>query len=374
MKTLNHTLAALSLSLLSTLAAACGGPEVDHDDVTYGTGDADPTPSVEEPAETPMEPVPSPTATPNRKPFAPVIAVSDELVHPADEVLFDLTLEDPDGDALTSLCTAAFTHLAEEVDASDWLEKLSETQYRFVAPITEETLATVVIRCETLDASEISELTESAPITIDNEVISMEQPDWGKFTRFTLCDRAPELCGMRLVLDSLMRVRVPDFERIPAQTEGILTTLPHTDFVSTVNLAVDELSIRKAIIQDRTPSIQVIVGANADGAGYVFEMIPSISFTATKDVVTTWDWEIRPLATNALRDLASVRKAPLASGTLDRTPASVTTAVRDGLMQVTIDGTVSTPVLPASAMAAPSISMAAHAMQAEMSVSAILKP
>lgn len=362
---MKNTAITLMLSALSILSAACGGSEVESD----GGYSFDITP----------EPEPEETPIPNVRPDAPAIAASTTKIISLHDVTFDLTLSDPDGDPLESSCTAAFTHLPNEVDATGLLRKVSETQYVFAAPITEETLATFVVRCVAIDpAGEVSERSQSDEVTIDNRVIKPGD-DWDVFKKLDLCRAAPSSCKMLLEVGNLMDVRVPEpDEFIPDQLRGIRADLPHTDFEAYLDLVLSSLLAKKALLQGLAPSVQVAVGAGETGSGYVLELAPYATNTA-KSVATltiAWKWQVRSLAQDGLTSANMLGGVILAQGTMSAVaPSHVQATVRDGLLQFTINGAVTTPAIAATNVGGPGVLMGARAIDATFSNGTVtLKP
>ena len=365
MKTLRLTISALTL--LAT--AACGATEVTSNPPDSFESEPEPTPEAT-PEATPPVPV-------NERPFVPEMTLSTTSVKALETVLVDLTLADPDADELVSECSAFLTSENPEFEIASAVEKLSETQWRFTAPITQSEIGTAVVRCSAVDPDgERSDLAESMAITIDNRV-DLADPNDPTHTKFNICRVAPQFCTM--VIDDLLNVRVIDPQtRVPDQVRGVRVEIPHTDFTSIVDLSIGMDVAKKAIYDEENPSIQVTVGADAAGYGYILQLTPyaTDTYASLKGMNVAWRWEVRALTPDGMTAANLFAGQLLASGSLGYTaPQQVEASVQDGLLSFTINGNVQTPAIAATNVSGSIIGLSARSMDVSfVAPMATLKP
>lgn len=356
----------LMMSALTILAvAACGGTS---DDPRTGSDE------FYEPEATPEATPEGTPVVPNVGPYVPLITLSADSVKPADEVLVDLVLTDPDGDAMTTACTAVLTSESPEFDVSGFLTKVSETQYRFVAPVTATPIGKAVVRCKADDGrGGESDLAESTEILIDNHVVF--EPTTDKY--IDICNLPKSGCKILLDVDLGARVTVPDPEiYIPDQVRGATFEIPHTDFVANVDLDVDANVAMWSLIDENHPSIQVTAGTDEAGLGYSLEILPYVPSGAKLTAMNIdWRWQVVALAANGMTKENLFAGTVLASGTLASAPSHVEVTVQDGLLRFSINGTVSTPAIAATNLAGSQVGFSARSTAVAFSnAGAILRP
>ena len=351
----------LVASTLSILAAACGGTadvSSDSPDIYEPTPEATPTPEA-----------------PNVSPLLPLFTLSIDSVKPADVVVVDLALGDPDGDAVTTVCTAVLTSQAPEFDVSGFLSKISESQYSFIAPITATDIGKAVVRCKAQDGrGGESPLAESMEITIDNAIVI----DTPTENRWNICRLAKGGCNITFDADALtMDVSVPDPQiYIPDQVRGAYYDIPHTDFVANVDLNVDVNVAKYSLIDLNAPSIQVTVGTDELGLGYALQITPYVvSGTKFTTMNLAWRWQVVALATNGMTKENLFAGAVLASGNLNAVPNKVQVTVQDGLLQFAMNGAVFTPAIASTNVAGSQLGFSARSAALTFSnATAVLKP
>jgi hypothetical protein len=301
-----------------------------------------------------------------------VIALSDDMVVPGETVIVDLALADPDLDALTSECHAIETSVEIEEILDSRLTKVSETQYTFLAPITQSRMAEIVFRCTaTDDEGEVSDVTESSALSIDNAVPGFE--DFRNFAVKNVCRENPYLCRMDFHLEeSLFDIQVPDTTDIPDQFLGARFEMPTESFEAFVNVEIPRGALNRSLLSNSDlPSVIATVGADDDGRGYVLEVIPTQVGTSV-----TWKWEVRSLGTSGMRAESFMAGTVLASGAMGNTePATIQTLVQNGTLSFSINGAFNTPALSASNMMTSSVSYGTRSASAAFTdATAAMKP
>lgn len=358
----------LMMSALSILAvAACGPSDVsDAPSDEYGY----------EPEATP-DATPEPTAIPNIRPDVPAFTLSSTAVKALDEVQVELALYDADGDALTTICSAAVVSQTPELELPDALVKISETEWTFTAPITAAEIGLAVIRCQAIDArGAVSDLAESMTIEIDNYV-DVDPVDPGN--KRDVCFSLLANCTIDLdVSDLMLHVRVFDAPQyVPDQFRGAFVDLPHTDFVAGVDIAADTTALKHSFLDENIPSIQFTVGTDADGSGYALELLPYVSSGSTFSTMRLqWTWQVRALAVDGMTKPNLLAGTVLASGYLGfAAPNHVEATVQDGLLQFSINGNVFTPAIAATNLAGTQVGFSARAADVQFAgAHAVLKP
>lgn len=349
----------LAISTLTLLAAACGGTEVSND--------YEPTP------EATVEVTPTPVV-PNEKPNAPLLTLSNLSVKPLDEVLVDLSLTDPDGDAMTTACTVVLTSAVPELEIPASLTKVSESSYLFLAPVTQTQIGTAVVRCTATDSRGAeSNLAESAAILIDNYV----DVEPGSNNYRDVCRIAKIGCKMEFTSEDLMNVNVPDPQfYVPDQLRGAFIDVPHPDFIGSVDLDIDTNATKWSILDDNTPSIQITLGTDAAGLGYALELIPIPTTMTLSSMRLNWKWRVVALASNGMTKENLLAGSILASGNMGLVePTQVDMTVQDGLVQFTINGTHHTPAIAATNVAGSQLGFSARATGVAFSnAGVVLKP